>query len=292
MGQSNTKFNKKSTAMETADNIDLNGKTILITGCNTGIGKETARVLAIRGAKIYMLCRNMEKANKAREDIIKAIKQDTVNGNKNFDDNKIITMELDLSSLLSVRRCVGKYLALNEPIDYLINNAGVMAIPEWRPSKDGFEMQFATNHLGHFYLTTLLTPLLLKCTPSRVINLASSAHSQSPKIDNIKDNFITQGINCKDGPLQKDYGMKGWKNYGLSKACNVLFAREYNRRYQKDGIISVSLHPGVIKTDLGRHTGSVGAFFLSVGSVFMKSIPQVTICVYLSEKWCNMSMYG
>eukprot|EP00486_Rosalina_sp_Unknown_P015117 CAMPEP_0201579072 /NCGR_PEP_ID=MMETSP0190_2-20130828/26332_1 /ASSEMBLY_ACC=CAM_ASM_000263 /TAXON_ID=37353 /ORGANISM="Rosalina sp." /LENGTH=478 /DNA_ID=CAMNT_0048012999 /DNA_START=452 /DNA_END=1888 /DNA_ORIENTATION=+ len=163
-----------------------------------------------------------------------------------------------------------------------------MAVPEWRGSKDGYEMQFATNHLGHFYLTTLLTPLLLKCTPSRVVNLASSAHSQSPKIDNEKDNFITKGISIKDGPLQKDYGMKGWRNYGLSKASNVLFAREYNRRYQKNGIISVSVHPGVIKTELGRHTGSVGAFFLSVGSVFMKSIPQgaaTTVrCVSLSDE--------
>lgn len=283
MGNSpSTKFNKKSTALEAADNIDLANKVILITGCNTGIGKETARVLAIRGAKVYMLCRNLEKANKARQDIITSIKSD----NKDFDgDANLIVLKLDLSSLLSVRRCVGKFLALNEKIDYLINNAGIMALPEFKTSKDGYEMQFAVNHLGHFYFTLLLTPTLLKCKPSRVINLASSAHSSSPKITNEENNFIIDGIKRKDGPSQQSY--KSWSNYGLSKACNILFSREYNRRYEKMGIISVSVHPGVIPTELARNTGSVVQFFMSMGQSFMKSIPQVFVfkesiflCIY------------
>eukprot|EP01084_Bolivina_argentea_P273976 466818_1 len=144
-----TKFNKKTTAIEAANNIDLTGKIALVTGCNTGIGKETARVLAIQGAKVYMLCRNMQKANAARNDLIKSIKSKE---NKTFDENKLIIIQLDLSSLLSIRRCVGKFLSLNEPIDFLICNAGVMAIPEFQASTDGYEMQFAINHLGHFYL--------------------------------------------------------------------------------------------------------------------------------------------
>ena len=283
---SNTKFNKNSTAMEAADNIDLNGKVVAITGCNTGIGKETARVLAIHGAKIYMLCRNLEKANKAKQDIIESIKEN--DEYKDFDENNINILELDLSSLLSVRKCVGKYLSLNEPLHCLINNAGVMAISKWTPSKDGYEMQFATNHLGHFYLTLLLTPLLLKYTPTRVINLASSAHSFGPKIDNDnKDNFIIDGINRKDGPSPKNYKLRGWTNYGLSKTCNILFAREYNRRYQKHGIISVSLHPGAIKTELQRHSTGAGSL-LSIGSAFAKSIPQgaaTTVrCISLSNE--------
>ena len=141
MGNSQTKFSNKSTALEAADNVDLNGKVCIVTGCNAGIGKETVRVLALRNAKVYMLCRTLKKANDARDDIINEIKK----LKKDFDESKLIVMTMDLSSLLSVRRCAGKYVQLNEPIDYLILNAGIMALPKFTPSTEGYELQFATS---------------------------------------------------------------------------------------------------------------------------------------------------
>eukprot|EP01084_Bolivina_argentea_P253181 425205_1 len=162
-----------------------------------------------------------------------------------------------------------------------------MALPKYTESVEKYELQFAVNHLGHFYLSILLTPLLLTSTPNRVIILSSSAHSQAPSLTKPNDNFIVNGIKRKDGPLKANYSMMGWKNYGLSKTCNVLFAREFNRRYNKKGITAVSLHPGFIKTELGRYQNSIGSFVMSIGSIFAKSIPQgaaTTIrCVSLSD---------
>ncbi|XP_071388307.1 retinol dehydrogenase 12-like [Centroberyx affinis] len=204
----------------------LDGKTVLITGANTGIGKETAVDLASRGARVILACRDMDRANKAAEDIRKR------SGNGN-----VIVKKLDLASLQSVRQLAKDILASEERLDVLINNAGVMRCPKWQ-TEDGFEMQFGVNHLGHFLLTNCLLDLLKKSAPSRIVNVSSLAHERGQ-------------IYFDDIHQDKDY--HPWKCYGQSKLANVLFTRELATRLQGTGVTTYSLHPGVIRTELGRH---------------------------------------
>ncbi|KAK3860412.1 hypothetical protein Pcinc_033532 [Petrolisthes cinctipes] len=144
----------------------LNGKTVVITGCNTGIGKETARDLSSRGARVVMLCRDLQKAKLAAEEIHKET------------GNAVVVYPLDLASLQSVRETAAKLKDAEPRIHILINNAGVMMCPRWE-TKDGFEMQLGTNHLGHFLLTMLLLDQLKASAPSRIINVSSIAHTRS-----------------------------------------------------------------------------------------------------------------
>lgn len=204
----------------------LDGKTVLITGANTGIGKETAVDLARRGARVILACRDMERANKAAEDVKKQ------SGNDN-----VIVKKVDLASLQSVRQLAKDVLATEERLDILINNAGIMSCPKWQ-TEDGFEMQFGVNHLGHFLLTNCLLDLLKKSSPSRIVNVSSLAHERGQ-------------IYFDDINQDKDY--QPWKSYGQSKLANVLFTRELAKRLQGTGVTTYSLHPGVIRTELGRH---------------------------------------
>ncbi|XP_070827875.1 retinol dehydrogenase 12-like [Chaetodon trifascialis] len=204
----------------------LDGKTVLITGGNTGIGKETAVDLAKRGARVILACRDLDRANKAAEDVRKR------SGNGN-----IIVKKLDLASLQSVRQLAKEVLASEERLDILINNAGVMSCPKWQ-TEDGFEMQFGVNHLGHFLLTNCLLDLMKKSSPSRIVNVSSLAHERGQ-------------IYFDDIHQEKDYSP--WKSYRQSKLANVLFTRELAHRLQGTGVTTYSLHPGVIRTELGRH---------------------------------------
>ncbi|XP_072241919.1 retinol dehydrogenase 13-like [Leuresthes tenuis] len=204
----------------------LDGKTILITGANTGIGKETAVDLAKRGARIILACRDMDRANKAAQDV-----------RKKSGNNNVIVKKLDLASLESVRHFAKDILANEERLDVLINNAGVMSCPQWK-TEDGFEMQFGVNHLGHFLLTNCLLDLIKKSAPSRIVNVSSLAHERGQ-------------IYFDDINQEKDY--KPWKSYAQSKLANVLFTRELAKRLQGTGVATYSLHPGIIRTELGRH---------------------------------------
>ncbi|XP_039990103.1 retinol dehydrogenase 13-like isoform X2 [Xiphias gladius] len=204
----------------------LDGKTVLITGGNTGIGKETAVDLAKRGAKVILACRDLDRANKAAEDVRKRSGNDSV-----------IVKKLDLASLQSVRQLAKDILASEERLDVLINNAGVMGCPKWQ-TEDGFEMQFGVNHLGHFLLTNCLLDLLKKSAPSRIVNVSSLAHERGH-------------IYFDDINQEKEY--RPWKSYAQSKLANVLFTRELSNRLQGTEVTTYSLHPGVIRTELGRH---------------------------------------
>ncbi|XP_029910224.1 retinol dehydrogenase 13-like [Myripristis murdjan] len=204
----------------------LDGKTVLITGANTGIGKETAVDLASRGAKVILACRDMDRANKAAEDIRQR------SGNDN-----VIVKKLDLASLQSVRQLAKDIEGSEERLDVLINNAGVMSCPKWQ-TEDGFEMQFGVNHLGHFLLTNCLLDLLKKSAPSRIVNVSSLAHERGQ-------------IYFDDIHQDKDY--RPWRSYSQSKLANVLFTRQLANRLQGTGVTTYSLHPGVIRTELGRH---------------------------------------
>jgi len=234
------KFNSYTSSREAINGLDLTNKVAIVTGCNTGIGKETAKVLYEQGCTVIMACRNMKKAEAARSDIINSTDAST---------GTIAVMQLDLSSLQSVYDFAVTFSNDSSALDYLILNAGIMALPEYKLSADGYEMQFAVNHLAHFYLTMLLMPLLIE-NKGRVISLSSTAHRFINHFG--YQQFLKDGIQKKQGPSEERYNQ--WRNYGLSKVSNILFAREVHRRYADKGVTACSCHPGAIPgSELGRN---------------------------------------
>lgn len=244
-------------------NARLDGKTVVITGANTGIGKETAIDLAKRGGKIILACRNMEKTKVAQEEIIK------VSGNRN-----VSIVELDLSSLESVRQCAEKINREQARLDILINNAGIMACPRWE-TKDGFEMQFGINHLGHFLFTNLLLDLIKKSTPARIINVSSSAH-------------LKGDIHFDDIHLKNDYAP--FKAYRQSKIANVLFSKELAKRLEGTSVMVYSLHPGAVHTELGRNLSH--SFSLPMYVMLWAAYPLIRMLwLKTSEQGAQTSIY-
>jgi len=225
----------------------LDGKTVVITGANTGIGKETALDLSRRGAKIVMLCRNVEKGETAAKEVRKNSEGD------------VVVQKMDLASLKSVRECCEQLGKSLNKIDILINNAGVMACPEMK-TKDGFEMQIGTNHFGHFLLTNLLMPLIKEAAPgARIINVSSSTH-EFGKIQ-------WEDINWDKTPYSP------FKAYSQSKLANVLFTKELARREDGSGVTVYALHPGAINTELFRHMQDIayGSLIAAVIKPFTKT---------------------
>jgi NAD(P)-dependent dehydrogenase (short-subunit alcohol dehydrogenase family) len=214
------------TANWTADKMpDLSGKTIIVTGGNSGIGYEACKQLAHKGAHVVLACRDLEKARVA----IASITADDRTAS-------LEAMQLDLARLESVRSFAAAFLARHTALDVLCNNAGVMALP-YRKTADGFEMQFGTNHLGHFALTGLLLDGLLATPAARVVNVSSGAHRMG-------------SIRFDD--LQWERGYRKWAAYGQSKLANLLFTYELQRRLHAAGAnaISVACHPGYAATNL------------------------------------------
>jgi len=205
-------------------------KIVIVTGGNSGIGKVTCKVLLARGAKVYMGARNKNKA----EEAIAEIKKET--GKEN-----IHWLPLDLASLASVKDAVEHFKSQERELHILVNNAGLFGLP-FELTKDGYEVQWATNVVGHFAFTTGLLPLLeetaARVGPVRVINVSSEAH---------RIFTVSGGINFKDLTL-KDYWFGEWRRYGQSKLGNILITKEIARRYGDKGIISIALHPGEIVT--------------------------------------------
>lgn len=208
----------------------LDGKIAIITGGNTGIGYETALDFLQRGAKVILACRDLDRANKAIDELIKTTGL----------PEQIECEQLDLADLKSVRSFAERInLKLNR-LDLLINNAGIMMCPYWK-TKDNFEMQFGTNHLGHFLLTNLLLDLMKTTVGSRIVNVSSLAHTFN-------------GMNWDDLNWEKKYNPI--KAYGQSKLSNILFTLELTNRLGKDSNVSVfCLHPGTIDTELSRNLG-------------------------------------
>ena len=210
----------------TANNMpDLGGKTIVVTGANSGLGLEASRAFARGRARVVLACRNVEKAGVARGDILASVPKADVE-----------VRALDLASLASVRAFADSFVSSHGRLDVLCNNAGVMALPR-RETAEGFEMQLGTNHLGHFALTGLLLPLLERTPKARVITQSSGAHRMSR-------------IDFDDLHGRRHYGR--WRAYGQSKLANLLFAYELQRRLEKKevGVISVACHPGYAATEL------------------------------------------
>lgn len=233
--------------MKKYQDVSLEGKTVVITGGNSGIGKETALALAKKKARLILGCRNLEKGEQA----VREIKE-------HVPDASIQLESLRLDSKKSIQDFANK---IQEPISILINNAGVMGVP-YSETEDGFEMHFGVNHLGHFLLTHLLLPRLEEGSPSRVITVASKAHAMSSiHFDDLK------------GKDTWNTGLIGYyKAYGQSKTANILFASELDRRMKSQGknIVSVSLHPGSIQTDLLRNLSSLQRKGLTLLSLFLE----------------------
>lgn len=221
-----SEFGFSSTADEVLADKDLKGRTVLVTGGYSGLGQETARAMAAKGAHVILSGRDATKLSATAD----AIAEGT--------GAKVDTLVCDLASLDSVRKAAAEANDRFEKIDLLINNAGVMACDDAKTA-DGFEMQFGTNHIGHFLLTNLLMPLVEKGDHPRIVNLSSRGHHIAP-VDFDDPNF-------ENRPYEK------WQSYGQSKTANVLFAVGLEARLADKGIHSYALHPGGIHTNLGRH---------------------------------------
>jgi len=240
-------FGYASTAEQVTEGRSLAGRTILITGCNSGLGHEAMRVLALRGAHVIGAARILAKARAA----CAAVSGSTT------------PIACELSDPASVRACVAAIKAGGTRVDALIGNAGIMALPKLQQAH-GYELQFFTNHIGHFMLVTGLLDVL--ADDARVVMLSSAAHTMAPK----------GGIEFDN--LSGERGYKAWTAYGQSKFANLLFAKELARRFRGSagGRTANAVHPGVIHTHLGRHMNmAVGKLAFGIGgALFFKSIPQ------------------
>lgn len=214
------------------NNVSMKGKTVIITGANTGLGKEVAVELGKRQARVILACRSLEKGKQAAREICSKVK-----------DAILVVKHLDLSSLASVRQFADEILKEEKRLDVLINNAGVFMDPPMIKTQDGFEIHFGVNHLGHFLLTKLLLELLEKSSPSRVV-VVSSALAKRACID--FDNIYAE----KGHPGRQDH-MKG--PYAQSKLANLLFAHELSKRLP-EGVTVNSLSPGICWTELHRNS--------------------------------------
>jgi NAD(P)-dependent dehydrogenase (short-subunit alcohol dehydrogenase family) len=215
-------FNAESTSEDVLRDVNLSGKRVLITGISAGLGVETARVVAAHGATVVGTARDLFKAGKALEA---------------YETLAIEVLECDLASLASVRACADALKTRGDRFDVIIANAGVMNCP-FSHTEDGFEMQFGTNHLGHFVLVNCIAPLIV--SGGRVVVLSSSAHRAAD-------------VNLEDPGFQQT-PYDPFSAYGRSKTANVLFAVELDRRLRERGIRATALHPGGIHTELMRHT--------------------------------------
>lgn len=221
-------MNKKNWTIQNIP--DLKGKTIIVTGGNSGLGYESVKAFAAKGADVLLASRSVEKGNAARTEILNDIPE-----------GKITVKQLDLGDLESVRSFAADFKEKYKQLDILMNNAGIMMTPYFT-TKDGFEGQFGTNHLGHFALTGLLLEILLKTPGSRIVNVSSSAH-KSGKMD--FSNLM----------FENGKGYKPMKAYGRSKISNLLFTYELQRKLEaanKD-CIAVAAHPGFSSTNLANH---------------------------------------
>jgi len=251
------------------------GKQVIVTGANSGIGYEAALALAGRDAQVILAVRNVDKGEEAARQI------------RQYHPQALVTaMELNLADLKSIAAFAESFRANHDRLDILINNAGVMALPA-RKTVDGFEMQFGTNHLGHFALTGLLLPILKKTPGSRVVTVSSGVH-------------VSGDIHFDDLQWEKKYDQ--WGAYAQSKLANLLFAYELQRRFAETGIkaISVSCHPGYAATNLQsvgpQMEGSVfkswmmkaantlfaqGQDMGALPTLFAATAPQVNGCDYI-----------
>ncbi len=239
-------FTKEATGEEVTQGIDLSGKTIVITGANSGLGYETMRVLAMRGAHVLGVARNMQKAAEACASI----------------KGKTTPFACELTDFSSIAACTEAIKKLNIPIDVLINNAGVMELPELEQVY-GIEKQFVINHLGHFILTNRLLDQVKAAEQGRIVVLSSGRYKSAPP----------EGIQFDN--LSGEKGYDPLIAYGQSKLANALFSQELSRRLEGTKVTSNAVHPGIILTNLGRHMPEWKKQLSKyIGWTFMRSVEQ------------------
>ncbi|XP_029497753.1 retinol dehydrogenase 12-like [Oncorhynchus nerka] len=225
----------------------IDGKTVIITGANAGIGKETAMDLAKRGGRIILACRDLGRAEAAQREIIEK------SGNPN-----IVTRKMDLSDTKSIREFAELINREEKQVNILINNAGIMMCP-YSKTADGFEMQFGVNHLGHFLLTFLLIDLIKRSRPARIINLSSMAHKWG-------------WIQLEDINSERSYHSR--RAYGQSKLANILSIRSLAKRLKDTGVTVYAVHPGIVRTELKRHMNLALLISWKIVRPFTKTIVQ------------------
>lgn len=255
-------FNFHSTAEEVTEGLDLTGQNWLVTGCNSGLGKESIRVLALRGANIIGLARTKAKAEQS------------------FDDLRISGTPIDceLSDLNSVHSAAQQVKALGLPLKGIIANAGIMALPTLQ-QKNGIELQFYTNHVGHFLLVTELVEQLQD--DGRVVMLSSRAH------------FYAKDSGLELDNLSGENMYHDWRMYGRSKLANILFANALNKRFSGSNRTANAVHPGVIRTNLGRHVLDREGMYKQIEkSIPLKDIPQGTATQVLVATHPELSNIG
>jgi retinol dehydrogenase 12 len=221
---------------------ELGGKTCLITGANSGIGRAAARELARRGARVVIACRSARRGGEA----VEAIRGETAS-------DEVELLVLDLADLSSVRAAASEFLERHQALHILINNAGVAG--QRGLTRDGFELAFGINHLGHFLLTHLLLDRLRESAPARVVNVSSSSHYSAKSID-------WQALAASTASIT------GLPEYGVSKLANVLFTAELARRLEGSGVTTYAVHPGVIASEIWRR---IPFPFRQIGKAFMRS---------------------
>ena len=243
-GKGPSGFGYGSTAEDVTEGLDLSGRTILLTGCNSGIGKETLRVLAKRGAHVIAAARTLEKAQAACNEV----------------GGETTPVACELSEPASVQACAAQVIALGRPLDAIICNAGIMALPTLN-QKFGYELQFFTNHIGHFMLVTSLLDSL--AAQGRVVMVSSDAHHRAPR----------EGIQFDNLTGEREYGALA--NYGQSKLANLLFANHLAKRLEGTGKTANSLHPGVIHTNLARSMNPIAKGALAIAApLVLKSVAE------------------
>ena len=238
-------FGYGSTAEEVSAGLSLAGKTYLVTGCNSGLGKETLRVLALRGARVLGTARTVDKARAACAEVGGA---------------EATGFACELADPASVRACVTAVIEDGARLDGILCNAGIMALQR-RETAFGVELQFFTNHVGHFILVTGLLDRL--ADEGRVVMTSSSAHTAAPP-----GGVVLDDLGC-------ERGYRPWVAYGQSKIANILFARELARRFAGSRRTANAVHPGVIATNLGRHMPAPVRVGLAIAKpLFLKSAAQ------------------
>ncbi|KAI9161010.1 hypothetical protein LWI28_013596 [Acer negundo] len=249
-------FSSSSTAEEVTHGIDGTALTAIVTGASSGIGAETARVLGLRGVHVIMGVRNVAAGTEIKEAIVKEIPS-----------AKVDVMELDLSSMASVRKFASDFISRDLPLNLIINNAA--AATPFMLSKDNIEMQFATNHLGHFLLINLLMETMKKTTKEsgkegRIVIVSSDAHK------------FTYGEGIRFDKINDETGFSNFKAYGQSKLANILHANELARRFKEEEVnITVnSIQPGTTVTNIFRHGGIFNGIVQTIGKFVFKNVQQ------------------
>jgi NAD(P)-dependent dehydrogenase (short-subunit alcohol dehydrogenase family) len=233
----------------------IDGKTVLVTGASSGIGKAAAKEFALAGAKVVMLCRPGAKATDAHREIVSLVAQDRVE-----------LLSADLSSQASIRSAIASFLDKHDRLDVLVNNAGVF-VQDRKVTVDGYEMTFAINHLAPFLITNLLLDRLRASAPSRIVTVSSGAHLRTT-------------LDFDDLMAEKHWS--AMKAYGRSKLANVLFTYELARRLEASGVTANCLHPGVVRTGFARDTkGAFGLFFRIMAPFLLAPEKGARTTVYL-----------